>query len=97
MDRSTLDELRRQFEAVATTVGEGLSAANPHVIALAAKWDKADLVPGLSDLDFRVICDDTTTVDDWVEIDRLTGQLHLEMVRAIRSGIGSTNTRRGPV
>ena len=81
MDRLTLDELRRQFEAVAATVGEGLSAANPHVVALVAKWDKADLVPGLSDMDFRVICDDGTTVDDWVEIDRFAGRLHLEMVR----------------
>jgi hypothetical protein len=81
MDRLALDELRRQFEAVAVTVGEGLSAANPHVVALVAKWDKADLVPGLSDLDFRVICDDGTTVDDWIEIDRFAGRLHLEMVR----------------
>jgi hypothetical protein len=82
MDRTTLDELRRDFGDVATTIGEGLSAANPHVVALAAKWDKADLAPGLSDLDFRVICDDDTTADDWIEIDRFTGRLHLEMVRA---------------
>jgi hypothetical protein len=81
MDCSTLNELRRHFADVATTIGDGLSAASPHVVALAAKWDKADLVPGLSDMDFRVICDDATTVDDWVEIDRCTGQLHLEMVR----------------
>jgi hypothetical protein len=82
MDRSTLDERRRHFGDVATTIGEGLSAANPHVVALVAKWDKADLVPGLSDMDFRIVCDDDTTVDDWVEIDRFTGRLHLEMVRA---------------
>jgi hypothetical protein len=82
MDHSTLNGLRRHFEDVATTIGEGLSAANPHVVALVAKWDKADLVPGLSDMDFRVVCDDDTTVDDWVEIDRFTGRLHLEMVRA---------------
>ena len=81
MDRSTLDQLRRHLGTVATTVGEGLSAANPHVVALVAKWDKADLVPGLSDMDFRVICDDGATADDWVEIDRFAGRLHLEMVR----------------
>jgi hypothetical protein len=82
MDCLTLDTLRRQFEDVAAAVGEGLSKANPHVVALAAKWDKSDLVPGLSDLDFRVICDDSTTVEDWVEIDYCTGRLHLEMVRS---------------
>jgi hypothetical protein len=82
MERSTLDQLRRHFADVATMIGQRLSAANPHVVALVAKWDKADLVPGLSDMDFRVICDDATAVDDWVEIDWCTGRLHLEMVRA---------------
>ena len=82
MDHSSLDELRKQFGAVAATIAEGLSAENPHVVALVAKWDSADLVPGLSDMDFRVVCDDRTTVEDWVEIDRIAGRLHLEMVRA---------------
>jgi len=39
-------------------------------------------VPGLSDMDFRVICDDDTTIDDWITIDRLSGRIQLEMVRA---------------
>ena len=82
MDHLSLDELRKQFGAVAATIAEGLSAENPHVVALVAKWDSADLVPGLSDMDFRVVCDDRTTVEDWVEIDRIAGRLHLEMVRA---------------
>ena len=46
-----------------------------------AKWQKGDLVPGLSDLDFRVICDDGTTAEDWVVVDRAVGEIHLEMVR----------------
>jgi hypothetical protein len=81
MDSATLDELRKQFEAVVATIARGLSAASSHVVALAAKWDKTDLVPGLSDLDLRVVCDDGTTADDWVEIDRAAGRIHLEMVR----------------
>jgi hypothetical protein len=80
MERLNLDQLRRHFEDVAMTIGEGLSAASPHVVALVAKWDKADLVPGLSDMDFRVICDDDATMDDWVDIDRSCGRLHLDMV-----------------
>ena len=38
------------------------------MVALATKWDKADLVPGLSDLDYRIICDEDTRADDWIEI-----------------------------
>ncbi len=82
MNASTLDELRTHFEAVASTVAEGLSKDNSHVVGLVAKWEKRDLIPGLSDLDFRVICDDDTTVDDWIDIDRLAGRIQLEMVRA---------------
>ena len=81
MKASTLEELRSHFGAVASIVGERLSSANPHVISLVAKWDRGDLVPGLSDMDFRVICDDQTTADDWIEIDEAIGRIHLEMVR----------------
>ena len=82
MNPSRLEELRSHFEMVASTIGDELSKTNPHVIALVAKWDKTDLVPGLSDMDFRVICDDKTSVEDWIEIDRAMGQIHLEMVRS---------------
>jgi len=82
MTSPTQDELRTHFQAVASTVAEGLSEGSSHFVGLVAKWEKRDLIPGLSDLDFRVICDDDTTVDDWVAIDRLAGRVHLEMVRA---------------
>jgi hypothetical protein len=82
MNALTQDELRKHFEAVASIVAGGLSEGNPHVVGLVAKWEKRDLIPGLSDLDFRVICDDDTSVDDWIAIDRLAGRIHLEMVRA---------------
>jgi len=82
MNASTQNELRTHFEAVASTVAEGLSEGNSHFVGLVAKWEKRDLIPGLSDLDFRVICDDDTTADDWVAIDRLAGRIQLEMVRA---------------
>ena len=82
METSQLAECRSHFEQVAALFGGQLAQANGHVVALAAKWRKADLIPGLSDMDFRIICDDRTTVDDWVEIDRAMGPIHLEMVRA---------------
>jgi len=82
MNTSTRDELRARFEAVASTVAGGLSQGSPRVVGLVAKWEKRDLVPGLSDMDFRVICDDDTSVDDWIAIDQLAGQVQIEMARA---------------
>lgn len=75
-----LPALRRQFDAVNETIARAVSAASPRVVALVAKWDKSDLVPGLSDLDYRVICDAQTTADDWVQIDQAVGRMHLRMV-----------------
>lgn len=81
MDTSSLDELRSHFESVSRTIGDGLRRRTPHLVALTAKWQKEDLVPGLSDLDFRVICGDETSGEDWVAVDRAVGEVHLEMVR----------------
>jgi hypothetical protein len=81
MKSSTLSELQAYFDGAIATVAEALSEANSHVVALVAKWSKADLVPGLSDLDLRVICDDHVTPEDWVVIDRVCGETHLKMVR----------------
>ncbi len=77
-----LPELRKQFDAVSRLIGESLAAKSSHLVALVAKWEKSDLVPGLSDLDFRAVCDDQTTAEDWVEIDYNLGQIHLDMVRS---------------
>src|SRR5687767_8233230 len=82
MTQERLDELRGHFGAVAATTAEQGARASRHVVALVAKWDPDDLVPGLSDLDLRVICDEETTTQDWVEIDRAVGRIHLELVRA---------------
>ena len=83
MNRNPPDllRLRTQFEEVSRTIGESLAAKSPHLVALVAKWEKSDLVPGLSDLDFRAVCDDQTNAEDWVEIDSHLGQIHLDMVR----------------
>jgi hypothetical protein len=61
-------------------LGDGLAAASPRVVALIAKWSKEDLVPGLSDMDFRVVCDAQTTAEDWASIDWHVGRLHRQMV-----------------
>lgn len=77
---SELNTLRARFEGVARTIGEQLTVANPHVVALVTKWSHADLVPGLSDMDFRVVCDNTATAEDWVQIDWHVGRVHRQMV-----------------
>jgi len=82
MNAARLNELQTHFAAVAKTVGGQFAKANSHFVALVGKWSRSDLVPGLSDMDFRIICDGQTTPADWVQIDRVMGQIHLEMVRA---------------
>ncbi len=80
MNTYALESLRARFTGVAHYLGDGLAAASPRVVALVAKWSQDDLVPGLSDLDFRVVCDDAATPDDWVQIDRHVGRIHRQMV-----------------
>ena len=83
MSRQDVDYLRRQFEAVNSTIASQLSATNPHLVALVTKWDKADLVPGLSDLDYRIICDDDARPDDWIDMDHPP-----ETLKALLSEVG---------
>jgi len=80
MDLQTLNRMQSDFQSVAQVIASGLAAFSPRVIALAAKWQRDDLVPGLSDLDFRLICADETSVEEWIEIDREIGRIHLKMV-----------------
>jgi hypothetical protein len=82
MDPAELERLSRQFDDVAATIARPLFAASPHVVALVAKWQREDLVPGLSDMDFRVICDDDARANDWRAIDETLGTVHLDMVRS---------------
>jgi hypothetical protein len=45
------------------------------------KWRPEDLIPGLSDLDPRVVCEEVGP-DDWVRLDELAYETHLELVKA---------------
>ena len=79
MKSYTVEEARSWFQEVADLVGSAFKKQCPHFIALAGKWASVDLVPGLSDMDFRVICDEQTTVDDWIHIDHVMGRSLLEI------------------
>ncbi|MDP7399610.1 MAG: hypothetical protein QF541_22270 [Lentisphaeria bacterium] len=82
MNTADPNEAADWFQAVADTVAGRLSGSNRHFVALAAKWARTDLVPGLSDMDFRIVCDNKTTIEDWDDLARQVGHIHLEMVRA---------------
>jgi hypothetical protein len=47
----------------------------------ACKWRPEDLIPGLSDLDARVVCDDIVP-EDWLRLDDLAYRAHLEVTEA---------------
>jgi len=61
--------------------GERWSAEFPAFSLWTCKWRPEDLIPGLSDLDARVICEDITP-EDWVRLDELAYRTHLEITRA---------------
>ena len=48
---------------------------------LAARGPAEDIVPGFSDLDFRVILSDQATPGDWIAADRACGEIHAELAR----------------
>lgn len=79
---SQLNALRDRFEGVADYLSRELSTCSPRFVTLVAKWSRDDLVPGLSDMDFRIVCDEKTTAEDWVHIDDQIGRIHRRMVEA---------------
>lgn len=61
--------------------GERWSQEFPALALWTCKWRPEDLIPGLSDIDGRVICDEIGP-DDWVRLDELAYRTHLEIARA---------------
>ena len=56
-------------------------AVGEKYLALTAKWQVEDLVPGLSDIDFRVVLADSAGVEDWIVVDKACGQIHSRLAR----------------
>jgi hypothetical protein len=69
----------RQFFELAETLGQRWAEALPFFSVAVAKWRYEDLVPGLSDLDPRVLCQDIGA-DDWLELDRVSGRIQLDLL-----------------
>lgn len=81
MKTYTRQEAKKWFQQVADLVGQAFRKQCPNFVALAGKWPHDDLVPGLSDMDFRIICDGRTKVDDWLHIDRVMGRTMAKIAR----------------
>jgi len=47
---------------------------------LLMKWEWADLIPGLSDIDSRIVCDNPSA-EQWLELDRKCGEWHLQILQ----------------
>ena len=66
----SLEELTRRY-------GEHLQqAVGDTYVGLTAKWSVGDLLPGLSDLDFRVVLAGDAQIDDWIAVDRAASEIH---------------------
>lgn len=69
----------REFFELAELLGWRWSEVLPFFAVAVAKWRYEDLVPGLSDLDPRVLCHDIGP-DEWLELDRFTAEIQLEIL-----------------
>jgi len=69
----------REFFELAELLGQRWSAALPFFAVAVAKWRYEDLIPGLSDLDPRVLCRDIGA-DEWLALDHITAEIQLEIL-----------------
>jgi hypothetical protein len=75
------DWSQADFFELVTWFGERWSATFADLSLLTCKWRPEDLIPGLSDLDTRVICEEIGP-EDWVRLDELAYRAHLEITQA---------------
>ena len=69
------------FFQMATWFGERWSKEFPALSVWTCKWRHEDLIPGLSDMDPRVVFDDMSA-EEWVSLDELAYETHLELTKS---------------
>jgi hypothetical protein len=69
----------RDFFELAETYSQRVAAAVPGFVATVAKWRPEDLIPGLSDIDTRIICQEMKA-DQWMAFDQVVCDVHLDLV-----------------
>ena len=68
-----------EFIEYTSEYGRRVKERFPGFNAIFNKWQHEDLVPQLSDIDSRIICDDSN-ISGWMTLDKAIGEIHLEMV-----------------
>jgi hypothetical protein len=70
----------REFFELAETYSERVAQEVPGFLATVAKWRSEDLIPGLSDIDTRIVCRDMSP-EEWMVFDQTVSDVHLSLVR----------------
>ncbi len=70
------------FAEFIATYYQACRRAAPQIEAIGGKWTFEDLVPGMSDFDYRFICANGMSADDWCRMASVVGQVHLELCEA---------------
>jgi hypothetical protein len=81
LTESEFKQGKEAFLVFAHYLFERTKQAFPPCVSLWAKWNHEDLIPHLSDFDTRLICVSPVSPTQWIEFDRMTGELHLEITR----------------
>lgn len=69
------------FADFCATYYERCRAKVPQIVAVAAKWQFEDLIPGLSDFDTRFILRHPMAAEDWRALSLAVGEVHTDMAR----------------
>jgi len=79
MSHLIADWSSRDFFELTELFSQRCAQALPGFLVTVAKWRPEDLIPGLSDIDTRLICQDLSP-EEWIELDEIVGRIHLELV-----------------
>jgi len=70
----------RQFFELAEIYSQRVAEAAPGFVATVAKWRPEDLIPGLSDIDTRIVAQEMSP-EEWMALDQVISDVHLDLVR----------------
>jgi hypothetical protein len=76
-----LDKGRQDFLDFASILLERTKTVFPACTSIWAKWNSEDLIPFLSDFDSRMVCNAPVSIEEWIEFDRVIGDLHAKLCR----------------
>lgn len=75
-----LDWSPREFFQLAEIYSQRIAEVVPGFVATVAKWRPEDLIPGLSDIDTRIVCREMSP-QEWMAFDQVVSDVHLNLVQ----------------